>query len=127
MNYNNKSPLPWDRLSHPLPPPSNSTSKLNRNPVPELENRRYDNAVSVKSRISMERPNLDSGQLARYIEETDGISKPWLLVQLRLAKLSEKKSSMSPADYANDLADIHQDLMKIGQWWLGREDEAFKP
>ena len=75
----------------------------------------------------MERPNLDSGQLARYIEETDGISKPWLLVQLRLAKLSEKKSSMSPADYANDLADIHQDLMKIGQWWLGREDEAFKP
>ena len=74
----------------------------------------------------MERPNLDSGQLARYIEETDGISKPWLLVQLRLAKLSEKKSSMSPADYANALADIHQDLMNIGQWWLGREDEAFK-
>jgi len=75
----------------------------------------------------MERPNLDSGQLARYIEETDGISKPWLLVQLRLAKLSEEKSSMAPADYASALADIHQDLMNIGQWWLGREDEAFKP
>ena len=66
----------------------------------------------------MERPNLDSGQLARYIEETDGISKPWLLVQLRLAKLSEQKSGMTPLDYANALADIHQDLMNIGQWWL---------
>jgi hypothetical protein len=74
----------------------------------------------------MERPKLDSTQLARYIEETDGISKPWLLIQLRLAKLSERKSDIPAAEYAEALADIHQDLMTIGEWWVGREDEAFK-
>ncbi len=75
----------------------------------------------------MERPQLDSTQLAHYIEETDGISKPWLLIQLRLAKLSETKNSMPAADYAAALADIHQDLMTIGEWWTGREHEVFKP
>ena len=70
---------------------------------------------------------MDSHQLARYIEETDGISKPWLLVQLRLAKLNEQKNSMTPVDYAHALADIHQDLMNLGQWWKGQEGEVFKP
>lgn len=70
---------------------------------------------------------MDSHQLARYIEETDGISKPWLLVQLRLAKLNEQKSTMTSGDYANALADIHQDLMNLGQWWKGQEAEVFKP
>jgi hypothetical protein len=70
---------------------------------------------------------MDSHQLARYIEETDGISKPWLLVQLRLAKLNEQKNSMTPVDYAHDLDDIHQDLMNLGQWWKGQEREVFKP
>ncbi len=70
---------------------------------------------------------MDSHQLARYIEETDGISKPWLLVQLRLAKLNEQKSSMTSVEYANALADIHQDLMNLGQWWKGQEGEVFKP
>jgi hypothetical protein len=74
----------------------------------------------------MERPNLDSTQLARYIEETDGISKPWLLIQLRLAKLSEQKSDIPPSQYAETLADIHQDLMNLGEWWLGQEREVFK-
>jgi hypothetical protein len=78
-------------------------------------------------RSDMERPKLDSTQLAYYIEETDGLSKPWLLIQLRLAKLSETKSSMPAADYAAALADIHQDLMTIGEWWTGREYEVFKP
>ena len=70
---------------------------------------------------------MDSHQLARYIEETDGISKPWLLIQLRLAKLNEQKSSMASVDYADTLADIHQDLMNLGQWWKGQEGEVFKP
>lgn len=70
---------------------------------------------------------MDSHQLARYIEETDGISKPWLLVQLRLAKLNEKKGNMTSGDYAHALADIHQDLMNLGQWWKGQETEVFKP
>ena len=74
----------------------------------------------------MERPNLDSNQLARYIEETNGISKPWLLIQLRLAKLSEHKATMLPIEYSEALVDIHQDLIKLGQWWVGREDEVFK-
>lgn len=70
---------------------------------------------------------MDSHQLARYIEETDGISKPWLLVQLRLAKLNEQKNSMTSVDYVHDLDDIHQDLMNLGQWWKGQEREVFKP
>ncbi len=77
-------------------------------------------------RSDMERPKLDSTQLARYIEETDGISKPWLLIQLRLSKLSERKSDISSTEYAAALADIHQDLMAIGEWWVGQEDEVFK-
>jgi Ni,Fe-hydrogenase maturation factor len=70
---------------------------------------------------------MDSHQLARYIEETDGISKPWLLVQLRLAKLQENKNSLTPEAYAYALADIHQDLMNLGQWWKGQETQVFTP
>jgi hypothetical protein len=68
---------------------------------------------------------MDSNDLARYLEATDGISKPWLLAQLRLAKLKEQRESLSPEDYANRLADIHQDLMNLGEWWNGIEDEVF--
>jgi len=70
---------------------------------------------------------MDSHQLARYIEETDGISKPWLLVQLRLAKLQEAKDHLTPEAYAHDLADIHADLMKLGPWWEGQENQVFNP
>ncbi len=68
---------------------------------------------------------MDSKDLARYIESTDGISKPWLLVQLRLKKLEENKPFIPSHEYLSQLADIHQDLMKLGQWWVGREDEVF--
>jgi len=66
-----------------------------------------------------------SERLARYIEQTDGISKPWLLAQLRLQKLQDERDNLSAAEYAQALADIHQDLMHLGEWWTGREDEAF--
>ncbi|MEO1591067.1 MAG: hypothetical protein AAFU71_07220 [Cyanobacteria bacterium J06632_22] len=68
---------------------------------------------------------MDSQDLAKYIESTDGIGKPWLLVQLRLKKLKERRDQMAPDDYAQQLADIHADLMNLGEWWKGIEDEVF--
>jgi len=56
---------------------------------------------------------MDSKDLAQYLEATDSISKPWLLVQLRLKKLQERRSILSPDAYAHKLADIHEDLMKL--------------
>jgi hypothetical protein len=68
---------------------------------------------------------MDSNKLARYIEATDGISKPWLLTQLRLMKLQERRDSLTPEDYEQEIADLHQDLMKLGQWWKGIEKDVF--
>jgi hypothetical protein len=68
---------------------------------------------------------MHSDDLARYIEANGGLSKPWLLAQLRLAKLKERRSQMTPEAYVNELEDIHQDLMKLGEWWKGREREVF--
>ncbi len=68
---------------------------------------------------------MNSNELARYLEQTDNVTKPWLLTQLRLLKLNEARSQMSPAEYEQRLADIHQDLMNLGEWWVGREDEVF--
>lgn len=68
---------------------------------------------------------MDSKELAQYLEATDSISKPWLLVQLRLKKLQERQPTISPEEYANELADIHQVLMNLGEWWRGIEDEVF--
>ncbi|VEP14407.1 conserved hypothetical protein [Hyella patelloides LEGE 07179] len=69
---------------------------------------------------------MDSKDLARYMEATGGISKPWLLVQLRLKKLEENKHNLTNKEYMEKLEDIHQDLMKLGEWWKGREGEVFK-
>ncbi|MBE9179257.1 hypothetical protein IQ268_11855 [Oculatella sp. LEGE 06141] len=68
---------------------------------------------------------MDSQELAQYLEETNGISKPWLLAQLRLQKLKERQETLPPDEYARQLADIHQDLMNLGEWWVGIEDQAF--
>jgi hypothetical protein len=68
---------------------------------------------------------MDSQDLAKYMEATDSLFKPWLLVQLRLKKLQEQQAELSPDDYEVALADIHQDLMNLGEWWKGREDEVF--
>lgn len=68
---------------------------------------------------------MNSHEIARYIEATNGIAKPWLLLQLRLKKLQENQASMPPEAYAEALADIHQDLMNLGEWWHGIEDEVF--
>jgi len=68
---------------------------------------------------------MNSSDLARYIEATDSISKPWLLVQLRLKKLEERRAELAPADYMSELENIRADLMKLGEWWVGREAEEF--
>ncbi|MGL4880158.1 MAG: hypothetical protein ACRDBG_14485 [Waterburya sp.] len=68
---------------------------------------------------------MNSQELAQYIEATNGISKPWLLVQLRLSKLQERKEKISPQEYMSELEDIQADLLKLGEWWKGREDEVF--
>jgi hypothetical protein len=68
---------------------------------------------------------MDSKDLANYISATDSVSKPWLLAQLRLKKLQERRSTLTPEEYAIELADVHQDIMNLGEWWLGIEDEVF--
>jgi hypothetical protein len=68
---------------------------------------------------------MDSTQLAQYLEVTDSFAKPWLLVQLRLKKLQELREKLSENEYADALADIHEDLMSLGEWWRGIEDEVF--
>lgn len=68
---------------------------------------------------------MDSEDLARYIEATDGISKPWLLTQLRLKKLQERRHTLTPEEYERAISDLHEDLMKLGEWWVGQEDEVF--
>lgn len=68
---------------------------------------------------------LDSGNLARYIEEVNGISKPWLLAQLRLKKMQENREHMTATEYEAAIASLQADLMNLGEWWVGIEDEAF--
>ncbi|MFM6191885.1 MAG: hypothetical protein ACKPEN_08310 [Planktothrix sp.] len=68
---------------------------------------------------------MNSQELAQYIETTNSISKPWLLVQLRLKKLQDRRAEISHEDYIQELAELHQELMNLGEWWLGIEDEVF--
>ncbi|WAL58232.1 hypothetical protein [Thermocoleostomius sinensis] len=68
---------------------------------------------------------MNSEELAKYLETTNNIFKPWLLIQLRLKKLQEQKNELSAPEYEQALSDIHQDLMNLGEWWVGREDEVF--
>ncbi|MEB3279301.1 MAG: hypothetical protein VKK42_10325 [Lyngbya sp.] len=68
---------------------------------------------------------MNSENLAKYIEATGGISKPWLLIQLRLQKLQERREQISSEAYFQELAEIQQDLMNLGEWWIGLEEEVF--
>jgi hypothetical protein len=81
--------------------------------------------VIVKEYQKLLKRLMNSQELAQYIEATNGISKPWLLVQLRLTKLQERKQQISPQEYMSELEDIQADLLKLGEWWQGREDEVF--
>jgi hypothetical protein len=69
---------------------------------------------------------MNSDEMARYVEQTDSLSKPWMLVLWRLQKLQEQKSEMDPEDYMRELSGLHESLMNLGEWWVGREDEFFR-
>ncbi|MGJ3252467.1 MAG: hypothetical protein ACFE0J_15275 [Elainellaceae cyanobacterium] len=68
---------------------------------------------------------LNSHSLARYMEESGKEYQPWLLIQLRLQKLRERRASLSTDQYLHELTVLHQDLMNLGEWWVGRDDEVF--
>lgn len=68
---------------------------------------------------------MNSDEIARYVEQTDRLSKPWILIQWRLQKLQERKADIDPDVYLKELAELHQALMDLGEWWVGREDEVF--
>jgi hypothetical protein len=68
---------------------------------------------------------MDSRELAKHIEDTDSMGKSWLLVQLRLKKLAEEKSTLSAEEYLVRLDDIYRDMMNLGEWWVGIEDQVF--
>ncbi|MFM7549598.1 MAG: hypothetical protein ACKO8I_12175 [Cyanobacteriota bacterium] len=70
-------------------------------------------------------PQPSSSELARYLEQRGELSKPWNLQLLRLAKLKEAKDSLSPEDYLARLQEAHADLMRLGEFWKGREAEVF--
>ena len=66
-----------------------------------------------------------AAELARYLESRGDLSKPWMLQILRLAKLKEARGSMSKEDYVGGLKEAHADLMRMGEFWKGREAEVF--
>ena len=66
-----------------------------------------------------------SEDLARYLELRGELTKPWNLQMLRLKKLNEAKESMDPQLYLEKVQEAHADLMRLGQFWKGREQEIF--
>lgn len=74
----------------------------------------------------MSTPSLPSSRdLARYLEARGELGKPWLWQLLRLSKLQESKDSLSPEEYVQRLQEAHADLMRLGEFWQGREQEVF--
>ena len=73
----------------------------------------------------METTPPSAAELARYLESRGELSKPWMLQMLRLAKLKEARGSMSQEDYMCSIKQAHSDLMRLGEFWKGREAEVF--
>ena len=73
----------------------------------------------------METTPPSAAELARYLESRGELSKPWMLQMLRLAKLKETRGSMSQEDYLCSIRQAHSDLMRLGEFWKGREAEVF--
>jgi hypothetical protein len=70
-------------------------------------------------------PTPSSQDLARYLEQRGELSKPWMLQLLRLTKLKEAKDTMEPQEFIDRLQEAHADLMRLGEFWKGREQEVF--
>ena len=60
-----------------------------------------------------------------YLEERGELGKPWMLQMLRLSKLKEARDQMSPETYLKSIQEAHADLMRLGEFWKGREAEVF--
>ena len=71
-------------------------------------------------------PQPSSESLARYLEERGELGKPWNLQILRLKKLKEQKETMDLQEYIAKIQEAHADLMRLGNFWKGREAEVFK-
>ncbi|MFN5118901.1 MAG: hypothetical protein ACK5JJ_12460 [Cyanobacteriota bacterium] len=70
-------------------------------------------------------PTPSSEDLARYLEARGELGKPWMWHLLRLTKLKESKDSMEPEEFLSSLHEAHADLMRLGEFWKGREQEVF--
>jgi hypothetical protein len=70
-------------------------------------------------------PHPSSELLARYLEQRGELSKPWMLQLLRLTKIKEAKHTMAPEDFLAKVQEAHADLMRLGEFWQGREAEVF--
>ena len=68
---------------------------------------------------------FSSAEIARYLEQRGELSKPWNLQMLRLQKLKEAKGSMDNDAYIASIQDALTDLMRLGEFWKGREQEVF--
>ena len=73
----------------------------------------------------MEPTPPSAAELARYLESRGELSKPWMLQMLRLAKLKETRGSNSQENYMCSIRQAHSDLMRLGEFWKGREAEVF--
>ena len=70
-------------------------------------------------------PSPSAAELARYLEQRGELSKPWMLQLLRLTKLKEAKDTMEPQEFVERLQEAHADLMRLGEFWKGREQQVF--
>lgn len=66
-----------------------------------------------------------AAELAHYLEQRGELSKPWMLQLLRLTKLKESKDTLEPDEYMQRLQEAHADLMRLGEFWKGRERQVF--
>ena len=73
----------------------------------------------------MSSDQFSSAEIARYLEQRGELSKPWNLQMLRLQKLKEAKGSMDKDEYIASIHDALADVMRLGEFWKGREGEGF--
>lgn len=71
-------------------------------------------------------PDPSAAELARYLEQRGELGKPWMLQLLRLTKIKEARDTMEPGQYLALLQEAHADLMRLGEFWKGREQEVFR-
>jgi len=74
----------------------------------------------------MATPPLPSSEdLARFFEARGELAKPWTWHLMRLAKIREAKDTMDSQEYLERVQEAHAVLMRLGEFWKGREEEVF--